>query len=214
MPIYGAICLNAECGFVFNETRPMAQSDVFPVCPKCGSTTEREYSPITRFDGNAPPVVVFKAPDGSFRFPGNTEGKTVDNYSRLGYERVELRGFAEVRRFEREVNTREARDIAKRVERRMISHLEGTRMRRSEVYNGIANGFTVPEVDERGRRTGRMKHVKLSAFGHDVLRGAMERNNRKEGPRAHDPGFFVDAYSNDRGSRDESRRSDGKRFRD
>jgi hypothetical protein len=190
----------------------MAQSHVLPPCPKCGSETEREYSPITSFS-TAPAVVVFKAPDGSYRYPGQTEGKTIDHYSRLGYERVELRGFADVRRFEREVNTKESREIAQRAERSMVAHLEGVRRRRSEVYNGMANGFVIPVRDKQGRQIG-TKVVRLSPAGMDTLRNAMHAMDQRERPRAREAGFFVDAYSNDRGSRDESRDARGKRFRD
>lgn len=213
MPNYGQKCLKEDCGFIFNDLRPMAQSHVLPPCPKCGGETEREYSPITSYDGNTPPVVVFRAPDGTYRYPGQTEGASVEQYSRLGYARVELRGFAEVRRFEREVNTEQSREIAQRAERQMVAHLEGERRRRSEVYNGMANGFVIPVHDKRGRQIG-TKVVRLSPLGMDIMRNAMHAMDGRERPRAREAGFFVDAYSNDRGSRDESRRSDGKRFRD
>lgn len=213
MAIYGQMCTNDECGFCFNDTRPMSESDKLPACPKCGTATKTEYSPITRYDGNTPPVIVFKAPDGTYRYPGQAEGKSVEQYAKLGYERVELRGFAEVRRFERDVNTEQSREIAQRAERQMVAHLEGERRRRSEVYNGMANGFVIPVRDERGRQIG-TKVVRLSAAGMDTMRNAMRAMDARERPRARDAGFFVDAYSNDRGSRDESRRADGKRFRD
>jgi hypothetical protein len=212
MPNYGQKCLSEECGFIFNDLRPMAQSHVLPPCPKCGATTEREYSPITTYS-TAPAVVVFKAPDGTFRYPGQTEGKSVEQYVRLGYERMELRGFADVRRFERDVNTEQSREIAKRAERQMVAHLEGERRRRSDVYNGMANGFVIPVRDKQGRQIG-TKVVRLSPAGMDTMRNAMAEMDRRPRPQAREAGFFVDAYSNDRGSRDESRRSDGKRFRD
>lgn len=212
MPNYGQKCLKEDCRFIFNDLRPMAQSHVLPPCPKCGSETEREYSPITSFS-SAPAVVVFKAPDGSYRYPGQTEGHSVEQYARLGYERVELRGFADVRRFEKEVNTEQSREIAQRVERQMVAHLEGERRRRSDIYNGMANGFVIPVHDKHGRQIG-TKVVRMSPAGIDTMRNAMKEMDARERPRAREAGFFVDAYSNDRGSRDESRRADGKRFRD
>lgn len=214
MPNYGQKCTNEDCGFIFNDLRPMSQSHVLPPCPKCGTATETEYSPITRFESNAPAVIVFKTPDGSYRYPGQSDGLSVDNYVKLGYERVELRGFADVRRFERDVNTQQGREIAERAERQMISHLEGTRRRRSEVYNGMANGFVIPVRDPRtGQQIG-TKVVKLSPAGLDTMRNAMKEMDSREGPRAREAGFHVDAYSNDRSNRDESRRADGKRYRD
>lgn len=213
MPNYGQQCLNADCGFIFNDLRPMAQSHVLPSCPKCGTATEREYEPITTWT-TAPAVVVFKAPDGSFRYPGSTEGQSVAKYERLGYTRVELRGAAEVRRFEREANTREASEIARKVEHRLALREAAEHDRRSTITHGLRNSFVIPEVDEKGRRTGRMKSVRMSPRGHDIMRAAQAQNDDRPRPKAYDGGIHVEAYSYDRSNRDESRTSDGRRHRD
>jgi putative FmdB family regulatory protein len=213
MPIYGQKCTNAECEAIFNDMRAMSQSDVLPPCPKCGTETIREYSLISS-RSSAAAVVVFKAPDGSYRFPGATSGRSVDNYERLGYQRVELRGFAEVRKFERDVNTREASEIARKVERRLEMREMAEKRRRSEITHGLRNSFQIPEVDEKGRRTGRMKSVKMSERGIAIMQAAQAQNYERPRPRAYEGGIFVEVYSNDRSNRDDSRGSDGRRFRD
>jgi hypothetical protein len=182
-------------------------------CDNCGGPTTQIHLP-SGVTITSDPVVVFKAPDGSYRFPGDPNGLSAKTYEKVGYTRVELRGWAEVRRFERDVNTKEASEIARKVEKRLEMREIGEKMRRSEVIHGLRNGFQIPETDEKGRRTGRMKTVKLSAFGRDLMHSAMQRNDGKPRPKEYSPGFFVDAFANDRSNRDEARRPDGKRFRD
>ena len=164
----------------------------------------------------APPaVVVFQAPDGTFRFPGDPNGLTAAKYEKLGYTRQEHRGWAEVRKLESRVNKQQYSEIMRKVEREQEWKETGTHARRSDFHHGLHAGFQIPETEERivrGRRvmvrTGRMKHVKLGAMGRDVAMAAVERNNRKPGPTAREAGFHVEVYSNDRSNRDGHGRRD------
>jgi hypothetical protein len=203
------------CGTVFEAYRAAADWPTTPPCEKCTAPTEQVHFPKGT-DITAPAVVLYKAPDGSFRFPGSDDphGRTAQKYAKLGYERVELRGFAEVRRVESQVNKQQASEIRRRVERQCEQREAGMAIKRSDVRHGMEQGFQLPERDDDGRPTGRMKTVRLSERGRDLMRTAMARNDGKARPKAWESGFHVDVYSNSRSNRDESRRPDGRRYRD
>ena len=215
MPIYVRKCADESCDHYFELTLPMAQydADADHPCPKCGSVSVRGYLPSYVSAANTEPIVVFKADDGSFRYPGDPSGLSAHNYEKMGYARVELRGWADVRRFERDVNTTQASEIARRVERQLEVHEMSVKARRSEILNGLRNSFVIPEIVD-GRRTGRMKTVRMSAAGADIMRASMERNDAKPRVKFREAGFHSDAYANDRSNRDDARRSDGTRFKD
>lgn len=172
--------------------RPAADWPNTPVCPTCGAPTEQIHLP-PQTTWTLDPVVVYRAPDGSIRFPGDTTGVATAKYDRLGYERVELRSAAEVRRFEAHMEKTEFAHAQRRAER-----LQALRERR--------------ESELRSELFHRM-HT-MSPFGRAVARAAIARNNAKPVARARESGFHVDVYSNDRSNRDESRGPDGRRRRD
>ncbi len=147
-----------------------------------------------------PAVVVYKAPDGTFRFPGSDDPhcRTAKNYNRLGYERIEARGWTEVRQLESRVTALQRTEMRQRVERKQQFHEEGEKIRRSDVYHGLANSFQIPILDEKGQHTGRTRSVKLSPRGRDILRAAIEHNDRKPGPKEYDTGFHVECFSQNR----------------
>lgn len=211
MPNIDIRCLS--CGEVSEVFRHNSAWPKTPACPKCDAATEQIHRPSYE-RSCAPAVVVFKAPDGSMRFPGDPNGLSAKQYERQGFTRIEARGWAEVRRLEKTVNQQEASKIRQRIERHQACREEGARLRRSEVYAGMANGFVIPEVDERGHRTGRLKTVRMSEQGKDILREAMQRNDRRSPSASSDAGFRVEAFSENRSNRDESRGSDGRRMRD
>lgn len=215
MPIYVRKCVSDVCDHWFEETKPMAQSDDVSPCPKCGGPAEKAYLPSYVSASNAEPIIVYKDREsGEYRYPGDPKGLSAANYERLGFDRIELRGWADVRRFERDVNTRQGSEIARRMERRLEAHEAEVKARRSDVINGLRNGFQIPEIDEQGRRTGRMKTVRMSAAGADILRACMERSDAKPRHRTYDSNFHSEVYSFDRGNREESRGADGRRRRD
>lgn len=187
-----------------------------PPCPKCDQPTEQIHLPS--FMRNAPPaVVVFRAPDGSFRFPGDADGIQAGRYAAEGLERIELRGWREIRRFEQTVNERENADIRRRVERQLEAQSRGESIRRADFHAGMNHGFLVPEMaeDAQGqiRPTGRMKTVVLSDRAKEIARHTMAINNNKR-VRSYDSGFHVEVYSMDRSNREESRDAQGRRRRD
>lgn len=147
-------------------------------------------------------MVLYKAPDGTFRFPGSDDPncRTAKQYKKLGYERIEAKGWTEVRRVEHQVNQQQGVEIRKRVERQIECREAEIKSRRSEVYNGIRNGCVIPEVDEKGNRTGRMKVVRLTESGKAVMYAAMERNDGKPRPREGGAGFHVEVYSQNKGN--------------
>lgn len=172
--------------------RPIADWPKTPVCPTCGDPTEQMILPAT--SRSAPdPVVVFKAPDGSFRFPGDPNGLSAAKYAKSGYERLELRGSADVRRFESQM-TKQERSIAARKVEKMQQHRE------------------MRETQNRGQLRQLMQS--MTPFGRAVARAAMRRNDDKPREHTKDPNFVVEAYSFDRSNRDVSRDPDGRRRRD
>jgi len=146
-------------------------------------------------------VVVYRAPDGTFRFPPAPTSLSTAKYDRDGYERIELRGWADVRRFESQMNAQERHKIERRIERQSRALEQGESLRRSDFHAGLHSGLRVPETELRHGEvvhTGRTLTVHLSPRVRDIARIIMDRNNQKR-PRSYDPGFHVTAYSMDRG---------------
>lgn len=215
MPLIDVSC--RECGTVSEVFRHHSDHPATPSCPKCDGSTEQIHLPWAA-RATAPAVVVYQAPDGTFRFPGESDGSGTKKYDRLGYTRVEARGWAEVRELEKRLNTQQASEMHKRVEKQQAQSEAEHSARRKEVFAGMTNSFSVPEVatDSKGNQhyTGRIKSVTLSPEARDLMRAAMANNDRKERPRHTDPGGYFEVYSQDRSNRDESRDGRGMRRRD
>lgn len=163
-----------------------------PVCPECGGATEQIHLPKS-VTWNPDPVIVFQAKDGSFRFPGDNNGRSAKTYERQGLTRIEIKGAAEMRRFEGVMNKHEYSRAQRRVE-----HQQQQREAR----------FT----QTRGELRRRMQS--MSEFGRDLARTVMRRNDDKPRERVPDSGFHSEVYNLNRSNRDESRGSDGRRRRD
>lgn len=193
MALIDVECTDETCAHVeLNHYRRAADWQTLPACPKCGAATVRIFLPPS-VTWDAAPVVVYKAHDGTFRFPGATESLSTKNYDKLGYQRVELKGYAAVRQFERRVNADE----------RSRGQIRTERLHQMEQARTSAN---------RGELFAKMKS--MSNLGKDVARASIERTDKRPQPRTHDAGFHVSVYSDDRSSRAESRGSDGRRRRD
>lgn len=210
MPMIDFFCRSCDLPF---EAFRSVHSQELPPCPKCEGPTERHWIPARVSQSSADPVVVFKAPDGSYRFPGTSTGLSAANYTQQGFERIELRGWTEARKFEKVMNKAEFSKICRRVERQQAAQEEGERRRRSDFHHGLHHGLPIPEVDQDGNRTGRMQVVRLGAQSKDIARIIMDRNNGKR-VRVYDPGFHIEVYSQDRSNREDSRDARGKRHRD
>lgn len=212
---YDFLC--GACDRVFEASVPSTQIPAGPPCPTCQSPTERVWlSPASRSLPDA--VVVYRAPDGSFRFPGEISGASTGKYDAMGYERIEARGWAEVRHLEKRLNAHEHSQLRRAEERRLAYAEHVDSQRRSEIRRQLDQGFRIPEQrmcsDGQIRPTGRMTTVHMRPQGRDAMARAMAETDRKGHRRIGEPGMHVDAYSNSRSNRDESRDRDGRRRRD
>jgi hypothetical protein len=195
------IDLKCEHGHVREAYRPLSMWPQTPPCEACGAATEQIHLPKSSEVRSVDPVVVYQAPDGSMRFPPDITSASTAMYDQKGFTRIELRGFADVRRFERHMNTAELSHVRRRVERQQEQHERAVSERRAEGRRCLEQGFQLPERNEKGELTGRIQTVRLSERGRAIMRAAMERNDRKGGPRAQDPGFHSEAYSFDKSNR-------------
>ena len=189
MPQIDVRCAN---GHETEVIRPLAMYPATPVCPICSAATT-QYHPPPRARWTPDPVVVFRGPDGEIRFPGDPNGLSAANYQRQGFERIELRNAAEVRRFEQHMNRREFSRAARRMERRQA-------------------GRELRESHTRGELRAAMS--RMTEFGRALAREAVRRNDAKPREYAKEAGFHVEAYSNYRSNREESRDAQGRRRRD
>lgn len=189
MPLIDVRCAS---GHIHEVMRPLAMHPATPPCPTCAAPTEQIFLP-PRTRHLIDPVVVFRAPDGSYRFPGDPHGPGAARYAAHGYERVELRSAADVRRFESLMSKREYSRAARRVEAMQANREQRESITRSELRRLMPN---------------------MTAFGRQVARAAMARNDAKPRERAKDPGFHLEAFSYDHSNREESRDAQGRRRRD
>lgn len=189
MPRIDVRCVN---GHDHEVVRSISEWPTTPSCPTCSEPTEQAFLPPAS-RSNPDPVVVFQAPDGSFRFPGDPNGLSAKKYEQVGYTRMELRGAADVRRFESKMTKQELSIAARKVEK-----MQQTRERR--------------ESENRGQL--RMLMQSMSSHGRDVARAAMRRNDERPREHTKDPNFVVEAYSFDRSNREQSRDESGRRRRD
>lgn len=186
--------IDVECasGHVSEVYRAAADWPQTPPCPDCGAETQQIHLP-KRVSWTPDPVLVFKAPDGTYRFPGDPSGLSVRQYERHGYERLEIRGAAEMRRFESQMNRAEYSRAMRKAEHAQQAREAQERETRSEL---------------------RSRMQSFSTFGRELAREAMRRNDAKPRERAREAGFVSEVYSYDRSSRGESRGPDGRRRRD
>ncbi len=185
-----------------------------PACPHCGEKTEQAHLPKA-VQWTPEPVVVFQAPDGSVRFPGDRNGLSARNYERQGFNRIEIRGAAEMRHFEKHMTKAEFSRAQRTVERKLQQREENDSRRAADIRHGLQQGFRIPELDPKtGQRTGRMTTVHLSERGRAMMMANHARGEARPRPRAGDPGFFSEVYSMDRSNREDSRDEQGRRRRD
>lgn len=174
---------------VFEDIRLIAQRHDNPPCPLCGGVSERttEASSVV---GLVDPVVVYKGPDGQVRFPGHRDAAF---YKSRGYEAIEIRGAHEMRNFEKMMNRHEY----SRAERRTEMMQRGREQQQSVLRSHLRGLFT-----------------SMTRAGRDLAREAMRRNDHKPVERTREADFHSEIYSYDRGNREGSRGSDGRRMRD
>lgn len=163
-----------------------------PPCPTCGAATEQTHLPRA-IRWQADPVIVFQAPDGSMRFPGDANGLSATNYRKQGFTEIAIRSATEMRRFEKHMNDHERSQASRQLEVREQQRERMEHLNRSDL-NALMPG--------------------MSRAGRDVARAAIQRTDSR--PRRHtsDPGFHSSVYSDDRSNREDSRDSQGRRRRD
>jgi hypothetical protein len=186
------IDVKCAAGHVHEVVRAVADWPATPPCPTCAQPTEQIHLPKA-VQWRADPVIVFRGPDGQYRFPGDANGLQAATYRKQGFEQIELRGAAEVRRFESHMNKREFRRAARKAEFQQQAR-------------EFREGITRSEL--------RARMQSMSAAGRAIARAAMQRNDNKPREYAKDAGFHSEVYSFDRSNRDESRDSQGRRRRD
>jgi len=194
MALIDVQCDNPDCEAITELVRFVADYGTpYPPCPECGSPVQKISLP-PRVSWRADPVVVYRAPDGTHRYPGTTDSQSTAHYDKLGYTRIELRSAADVRRFEKTINQHEQAENQIRVEdrHRQRESMEGRN--RSDLFHAMKS---------------------MSAAGRTIAQAAINRNiARHQQERTSDPGFRIECYSDDRSSRETSRGSDGRRRRD
>lgn len=203
------IDVTCEDGHIREVYRAAADWPNTPPCPMCEKPTTQTLLPSYMKSHTVDPVVVYQAPDGSMRFPPDTTTSSTAMYDKQGFTRIELRGWQDVRRFEKHMNQAELSGIRRRVERQQEAFEAGEKERRSEIRRCLEQGFQVPETDDRGQYTGRTKTVRLTERGRAIMAAAIGNNDRKGGPKAHAPGFRVEAYSENRSNRESDPRRSG-----
>lgn len=212
MPLIDTKC--KTCGSIDEQMRPLSMWPETPPCPHCGKATEQIHLPVAHRQWSVDPVVVFKAPDGSVRFPGDPNGVSAANYRKQGFEEVQIRGAAEMRRFERAMDRHEYSRAQRRVEHACQQREANDAARAAEIRHGLEQGFRLPERDEKGRPTGRMTTIRLSERGRAIMRAAQANGANRPKPTFTGANFHSEVYSYDRSNREESRDTSGRRRRD
>ncbi|MGH9420937.1 MAG: hypothetical protein ACRD3J_13255, partial [Thermoanaerobaculia bacterium] len=134
----------------FVQYRSVHSQDL-PLCPVEGCTQPTERHWITKAPPSLPDaVVVYQAPDGSYRFPGDPNGLSAAQYSRQGFTRIEARGWAAVRQLERDVEQHENRHRAQHFEHQQHRREQGQHARRSELF------YRMKSMSRLGREVGRL----------------------------------------------------------
>lgn len=194
MPLIDVEC--TACGHGFSYNRPLSAcvgDRPYPTdpCPQCQQPTVQMHYPSGY--STAPAVIAYQMPDGTFRFPGRSDSPVTRGYEKEGGTRLEVRGWAQVRAFEGKVNKHEMEKMEKRFVREQAYREQGTRMRRS------AMNAAMGQMSDGARKYGRY---------------LQERSDRAPLPRMGEPGFRVEAFSDTRSNREESRDERGRKLRD
>lgn len=178
MPAYDYHC--DKCGkteeYFF---KPMPPERLLCAFPGCGG--EAYYAPSFYYTSQTAqrfaPVVIHKDSEGNVRFPAHADAPLPP-----GFQKVELTNFNEIRRFEKEVNTKD-REEASKFHNAKAELLSGQLKENRRVMERIVEGFSP---------AGKKFYEKMQQVSK-----AKERN----AGRPIDPGFYIEAFTQDSSNR-------------
>lgn len=123
------------------------------------------------------PVVVHKDAEGNVRFPGHADAPLPP-----GFHKVELTDFHQIRKFEKEINAKD-RERASKFHEAKSFLLDGQLKENRRVMSELVKNFT-----PRGKEFyAKMKEV--------------SERKQKQGGRGIDPGFYIEAFTQDSSNR-------------
>jgi hypothetical protein len=155
------------------------------LCPECQWKVvfaERVFLPRPERPENANrfnPVVVFRKPNGEYRFPGRADERTP-----RGCVRVELKDIQAVRRFEREENQR-LKTVHEASMARRGANYEAEKKERREILKSVLS-----KMSPRARK-----------FAEFAMQQSDQRESFSHRAAQYDANFRIDAFSNDASNR-------------
>jgi hypothetical protein len=177
MPLYDFVC---EDGHVTEHFLPTFKERVH--CSEQECHKDALYLPSFYYTSQTAqrfaPVVVHKDAEGNIRFPGRADAPLPP-----GFHKVELTDFHQVRKFEREVNQRD-KERAEKFHNAKAQLLDGQLKENRRVMEGLVKQFT-----PRGKKF------------YDKMREVSEAKQRNGG-RPIDPGFYIEAFTQDSSNRE------------
>ncbi len=181
MPLYDFHC--STCNSTVERFLVASKLTDSLICASCGGTSI--YTPSFWYSSAVPaqrfrPVVIHRDSQGNIRHPAHENAPVPE-----GFERVELRNIHEVRKFENEVNLREAVSAQEQRHIRSQAVDAQVKLNREVLAKAIGN------MSARGKRFyDAMKQV-----------GELKREQlRSQAPI--DPGFHLEAFSQDSSNRE------------
>lgn len=212
MPIYDFV---GKCGLAFEGVVAVGTQATPCRCKKKRCIASRDEivrlrGHSNRFAVDAAPFkapVVFRAKDGTYRFPGSTNSKETKRLERMGMERIELNTTSKIRRFERQMNAMENTKHQQFIAGQNAVFYAKQKESRDAMRAAIATGRMVMVDSEKGSKTYGRKYVgEVSEMQKDIMRQAMEHTDRtRPTGKGFDAGFNIQAFSYDSSNREEHR---------
>lgn len=194
MPLYEFQCRGKD-NHVFDELLPVDRRDDVIKCRFCRAKASRERIVLRGFSAREEqaraqsftPPVVYKAKDGTYRFPGSPNSKETRRLEARGFERVELRDTRSIRKFESEMNT---------LERQKYQAFQAGRERLYRDQRKIS----------RDSKEWQSAYSRMTPKEREFADYAMKQNDQKQfAERSFDAGFNIQAFSYDSSNREEHR---------
>jgi len=175
MPLYDFSCVTPSCGRIFERLLQLSEYRDPQPCPDCHGPTEKILLPSGLNASHFDPVVVHRDKAGNIRYPGAADAPLP-----AGFERVELRTFADIDRFSRQVNVSERRKIDQEVSRQQ---------------------HAIDVTESRMRPELRAAMARMTPQQRAFAEVAIAANNARR-PRTTDANFFLEAREYDGSNRE------------